>query len=74
MAKTTPAIILSAGFSRRLGKPKALVEVSGKTLLEHAINKLQFAGCNPIIIVVNQELQYDASAMQSYTLIYRNIP
>ncbi len=72
MVKTTPAIILSAGYSRRLGKPKALVEVSGKTLLEHAINKLQFAGCNPIIIVVNQELQYDALLLSNGSTIVVN--
>jgi choline kinase len=60
MPKATPAIILSAGYSKRLGEHKALVEVAGKTLLEHAILKLQHAGCSPVIIVVNQELQFDA--------------
>tara|TARA_B100001778_G_scaffold197767_1_gene163145 strand:- start:1594 stop:2184 length:591 start_codon:yes stop_codon:yes gene_type:complete len=60
MVKATPAIILSAGYSKRLGEHKALVEVAGKTLLEHAILKLQHAGCSPVIIVVNQELQFDA--------------
>ena len=60
MLKATPAIILSAGYSKRLGEHKALVEVAGKNLLEHAILKLQHAGCSPVIIVVNQELQFDA--------------
>ena len=60
MVKTTPAIILSAGYSKRLGEHKALVEVAGKTLLEHAILKLQHAGCGPVIVVVNKELQFDA--------------
>ena len=60
MVKTTPAIILSAGYSKRLGEHKALVDVAGKTLLEHAILKLQHAGCEPVIVVVNQELQFDA--------------
>ena len=60
MPKATPAIILSAGYSKRLGEHKALVEVAGKNLLEHAILKLQHAGCSPVIIVVNQELQFDA--------------
>ena len=60
MPKATPAIILSEGYSKRLGEHKALVEVAGKNLLEHAILKLQHAGCSPVIIVVNQELQFDA--------------
>ena len=60
MAKSIPAIILSGGLSKRLGKPKALVEVNGRTLLEHAIEKLHNFGCNPIVVVVNKDLQFEA--------------
>ncbi len=60
MNKKDPAIILSAGRSKRLGEPKALVQVLGKTLLEHSIMKLKKAGCEPIIVVVNHDLQFDA--------------
>ena len=60
MAKSIPAIILSGGLSKRLGKPKALVEVNGTTLLEHAIEKLHNVGCNPIVVVVNKDLQFEA--------------
>lgn len=60
MTKSTPAIILSAGNSTRLGEPKALIKVAGKTLLEHAILRLKHAGCEPVIVVVNPQLQYDA--------------
>ncbi|DAC60154.1 MAG TPA: hypothetical protein D7I03_02765 [Candidatus Poseidoniales archaeon] len=60
MAKSIPAIILSGGLSKRLGKPKALVEVNGTTLLEHAIDKLHNVGCNPIVVVVNKDLQFEA--------------
>ena len=60
LSKATPAIILSSGFSTRLGEPKSLVQVSGKTLLSHAVEKLLFAGCNPVVVVVNKELQFDS--------------
>tara|TARA_B100002052_G_scaffold49745_1_gene42820 strand:+ start:6330 stop:6920 length:591 start_codon:yes stop_codon:yes gene_type:complete len=60
LAKSIPAIILSGGLSKRLGKPKALVEVNGTTLLEHAIDKLHNVGCNPIVVVVNKDLQFEA--------------
>ena len=72
MVKTTPAIILSAGYSKRLGEHKALVEVAGKTLLEHAVLKLQQAGCAPVIIVVNQELQFDALMVSSGAVVVVN--
>ena len=72
MVKTTPAIILSAGYSKRLGEHKALVEVAGKTLLEHAILKLQHAGCTPVIVVVNQELQFDALMVSNGAVIVVN--
>ena len=60
MAKSIPAIILSGGLSTRLGKPKALVEVNGSTLLNHAIEKLHNVGCSPIVVVVNKDLQFEA--------------
>ena len=60
MAKSIPAIILSGGLSTRLGKPKALVEVNGSTLLDHAIDKLHNVGCSPIVVVVNKDLQFEA--------------
>ena len=72
MVKATPAIILSAGYSKRLGEHKALVEVAGKTLLEHAILKLQPAGGSPVIIVVNQELQYDALMLSNGAAVVVN--
>ena len=72
MAKTTPAIILSAGYSKRLGEHKALVEVAGKTLLELAVLKLQQAGCAPVIIVVNQELQFDALMLSNGAVVVVN--
>ena len=39
MANKVPAIIIAAGESKRLGRPKAFVEVAGKNLLQHALEK-----------------------------------
>lgn len=52
------AMILAAGMGTRMkpitdNKPKALVTVNGKTLLELAIQKLKFAGVNNIVINVH---------------------
>ncbi len=53
-------MILSGGLSERLGQPKALVKVRDQTILSIAVKKLQNVGCNPIIVVVNQNLQFEA--------------
>ena len=52
------AMIFAAGLGTRLKpltdtKPKALVEVNGKTMLEHAISKLQDFGVDEIVINVH---------------------
>ncbi|MCK9424017.1 MAG: nucleotidyltransferase family protein [Bacteroidales bacterium] len=52
------ALILAAGFGTRLRpitdtRPKALVEVGGKTLLEHALTHLKVNGIREVIINVH---------------------
>jgi CTP:molybdopterin cytidylyltransferase MocA len=54
-----PAIILAAGASRRLGKPKQLVSLdgtaSGETLLERAVRVAREADLAPIIVVLGAD-------------------
>jgi len=47
------AIVLAAGASKRLGSPKALVEVKGQTLVELVCNKLQNAGLSATVVTRN---------------------
>ena len=52
------AMIFAAGLGTRLypltaGRPKALVEVAGKTLLQRAIEKVSSAGYNELVINVH---------------------
>ena len=49
-------IVLAAGESRRMGRPKALLELSsGITLLEHQARILREAGCDSIACVLGAE-------------------
>ena len=48
----TGAIILAAGASTRLGTPKQTIVYEGKTLLQHAVEAAQGAGCHPVIVVL----------------------
>jgi CTP:molybdopterin cytidylyltransferase MocA len=65
LATATPAIILAAGASTRLGRPKALVEWNGETLIERAVRQLEAAGVEKIVIVTRSELAVDLLALTS---------
>ena len=59
MARGCPALVLAAGASKRLGNPKALVEVGTTTLVGLAVRRLLAAGCEPVVVVTRQSLQFD---------------
>jgi len=46
------ATILAAGPSSRLGTPKQTILYEGKTLLQHATEAAESAGCHPVVIVL----------------------
>ncbi len=47
-----PAIILAAGASRRLGRPKQLLQVDGETLLARTIHAARHAGAGPVLVIL----------------------
>lgn len=46
------AIILAAGGSSRLGRPKQLLPYKGTTLLHHAVENALGSRCRPIVVVL----------------------
>lgn len=50
-----PGIILAAGASRRLGRPKQLLLEGGETLLGRAIRLAHEAGASPVLVVLGAE-------------------
>lgn len=49
------AIVLAAGASTRLGRPKQLVVLGGETLLERAVRTARKAACQPVVVVLGAE-------------------
>jgi len=44
-------IVLAAGRSRRMGRPKAFLRLDGRTFLERAVTALEAGGCEPVVVV-----------------------
>ena len=47
-----PLILLAAGESRRMGKPKQLLAYKGNSLIRHALTMAIISNCDPIIVVL----------------------
>ena len=54
MKKMISAVILAAGDSSRMGKPKALLKYEGLTFLESIISKLETSDINDIFVVLGK--------------------
>jgi molybdenum cofactor cytidylyltransferase len=48
----TGIVVLAAGASTRLGKPKQLVQYHGKTLLSHVVSEAVSSDAGPVIVVL----------------------
>ncbi len=44
-------LLLAAGEGSRLGRPKALVEIAGRTLVERGVDLLRDGGADPVVVV-----------------------
>ena len=51
-APAVAGLLLAAGAGRRMGGPKALVEVDGEPLVRRGVRLLRDGGCAPVVVVV----------------------
>ena len=65
-----PALILAAGSGRRMGGPKALLTLSGETLLERTVRVATEAGCDPVLAVVGA---WDCGVSPHQVILVRNM-
>jgi molybdenum cofactor cytidylyltransferase len=49
---TTAVLLLAAGGSLRLGRPKQLLDIEGESLLRHSLRVTLEAGLGPVIVVL----------------------
>ncbi len=56
------AVVLAAGASTRMGRPKALIEWRGRPFVDHVVGLAEAGGCAPTIVVTGAvELPGDAT-------------
>lgn len=66
---TVPAIVLAAGASARLGRPKQLLRIAGsdESLLDRAVRLARQAGAAPVFVVLGahaEEIQREARLLE----------
>ena len=59
----TAAIVLAAGLSRRMGRPKLLLEVEGRPIIRHAVERVISAGIRHVLVVAPPEHEALARAL-----------
>ncbi|MFP5236590.1 MAG: NTP transferase domain-containing protein [Acidobacteriota bacterium] len=67
-----PAVILAAGESVRLGRPKQLIEFAGETLLNRTLRLAHEAGVDPVIAVLGAHLDPIRPTLPPQTQIIHN--
>jgi molybdenum cofactor cytidylyltransferase len=68
------AVILAAGGSSRLGRPKQLLQFRGKTLVRRIVEAAIEGGCSPIVVVVGRDKDKIARELeQTNAVIVENV-
>jgi molybdenum cofactor cytidylyltransferase len=69
------AVVLAAGASARMGRPKQLIEVGGETLIRKAIRCSQKAGADEIVVVLgynHEEIKKEIEGMPIHITIHEH--
>jgi molybdenum cofactor cytidylyltransferase len=66
------AVVLAAGASKRLGRPKQSIVLGGETLVERAVRIANEAGLHPVIAVVRPEGDFGHALQQIGALVVLN--
>lgn len=71
---TYAGLVLAAGRSRRMGSPKPLLDLDGRTFLRAAIDILHEGGCTPVVAVVPDDAEVAAEARAAGAIAVRGRP
>jgi len=57
------AVVLAAGGSRRLGRPKQLLRLAGRPLVRRVVDAAGAGGCGPVVVVLGAEAEAVRAAL-----------
>lgn len=60
-----PAVVLAAGGSTRMGRPKALVVIEGRPALARVVAACRDGGCSPVLVVVGADAEVVGAAARA---------
>lgn len=66
------AVVLAAGASRRLGRPKQQVVIAGETLLARTVRTASEAGLSPVIVVTRDSEQTRDGSLNGACFVTNN--
>ena len=73
-AASVAAVVLAAGGSARLGRPKQLVPIDGEPLVRRAARAALDAGCHPVLVVLGSQAQAVRAAVADLPVRYATNP
>lgn len=65
-------VVLSAGASSRMGRPKALLKSAGRTFLERIVRTLERGGCRAVVVVTGRHVAEIAPHLPDGALLVHN--
>jgi CTP:molybdopterin cytidylyltransferase MocA len=68
----TAAVVLAAGASRRLGRPKQTVLLEGEMLVERAVRVAMEAGLEPVFVVVRPGAEFGEAVVALGAVVVEN--
>lgn len=67
-------VVLAAGASRRLGRPKQQVVLAGETLLARTVRIARHAELSPVIVVARQSTKADEGVLRDACIVINEAP
>jgi CTP:molybdopterin cytidylyltransferase MocA len=69
----TAGLITAAGLSSRMGSPKPLLPVDGKTFILHILDTFRAAGADPVVVITGHEAaRLEAALAGTGAVLLRN--
>ncbi len=71
-ARAPDGLILAAGGARRMGRPKALLDVDGERFIDRAVRVLREGGCGEIFVVAAELPELHEAVRELGAVLVRN--